>query len=48
MANKIGDKLLHRFNITYTFTFTETKSANFAIPEIMRQYLPCPLCANYV
>lgn len=52
MVNKIGDKLLHRFNITYSFTFTETKSANFAIPEIKAPIftlsIVCKLCVKEI
>lgn len=52
MVNKIGDKLSHRFNITYTFTHTGTKSANFAIPEIKAPIftlsIVCKLCVKEI
>lgn len=52
MVNKIGDKLSHRFNITYTFTHTGTKSANFAIPEIKAPIftlsIVCKLCVKKI
>lgn len=52
MVNKIGDKLLYRFNIIYIFIYIGIKFVNFVILEIkvliFILFIVCKLCVKEI